>query len=158
MAHEHAYRVSTWWTAGQTGLAQSDSALSAIHFSEPEERGGIEGRWTPEQLLLCALAGCFTTTFQEEARTAKFLYIDLEVEAEGRGSKKKWGCSFNEIVLRPRLTVSSEKQLEEGMELLRRAQSQCPISYAISVTQMMEPRVEVSKVPAGGWTREVSAN
>ena len=62
MNKEHAYRVAAWWTSGRTGLAKSDSAPNAIHFTAPAEFGGLEGRWTPEELLLAAVAGCYTTT------------------------------------------------------------------------------------------------
>ena len=56
MSEEHAYRVAAWWTSGRTGLAKSDSAPNAIHFTAPTEFGGLEGRWTPEELLLAAIA------------------------------------------------------------------------------------------------------
>jgi organic hydroperoxide reductase OsmC/OhrA len=157
MAAEYIYRVSAWWTSGRTGLAKCESAPNAIHFSEAPELGGIEGRWTPEQLLLCALAGCFTTTFQTVARSAQFEYTDLEVEVEGSVHRNKAGCNFTEIVLRPRLTVHAEDESEAGLTLLRRTKSVCMISRAITVPQTLEPQVEVAKVPAGGWTTEATA-
>ena len=41
MSEEHAYRVAAWWTSGRTGLAKSDSAPNAIHFTAPMEFGGL---------------------------------------------------------------------------------------------------------------------
>src|SRR6266849_4842186 len=55
------YRVVAWWSSGRTGLAKSNSAPNAIHFTAPPEFGGLEGRWTPEDLLLSAVASCYTT-------------------------------------------------------------------------------------------------
>ena len=152
MAAEYTYRVSAWWTSGRTGLAKCESAPNAIHFSEAAEFGGLEGRWTPEQLLLCALAGCFTTTFQNVARGSQFEYTDLEVEVEGTVRKGKQGCAFSEIAMRPTLTVHAPEELEEGLNLLRRTKSACMISRAITVPQTLEPKVEVSKAPPEGWT------
>jgi organic hydroperoxide reductase OsmC/OhrA len=154
MADEHAYRVSAWWTSGRTGLAKCDSAPNVIHFSEAEEFGGLAGRWTPEQLLLSALAACFTTTFEAVARSAKFPYTDLEVEVEGTARKDKLECSFSEIVMRPRLTVQSEGELDEGMGLLRQAKSLCLIARAISIPQTADLKVEVGRIPAGGRVAE----
>ena len=154
MAAEHAYRVSAWWTSGRTGLAKCESAPHVIHFSEAEEFGGLKGRWTPEQLLLCALAACFTTTFEAVAGSAKFSYTDMEVEVEGTVSKEGLGCTFSEIVLRPRLTVQSEEELEQGMGLLRRAKSLCMISRAISAPQTTDLKDELGKIPSGGWAAE----
>jgi len=157
MAAEYIFRVSAWWTSGRTGLAKCESAPNAIHFSEAPELGGLEGRWTPEQLLLCALAGCFTTTFQAVARSAQFEYTDLEVEVEGSVSRNKLGCNFTEIILRPKLTVHAEEDSETGLSLLRRTKSLCMISRAIAVPQTMEPQVELAKIPAAGWTADATA-
>jgi organic hydroperoxide reductase OsmC/OhrA len=152
MASEYTYRVSAWWTSGRTGLAKCESSPNTIHFSEAAELGGLQGRWTPEQLLLCALAGCFTTTFHDVARGAKFDYTDLEVEIEGSVHRSRSaGCSFDEILIRPRLTVHSEDQCEAGLMLLRRTKSVCMISRAITVPQTLEPTVETVKLPVEGW-------
>jgi organic hydroperoxide reductase OsmC/OhrA len=158
MAAEYTYRVSAWWTSGRTGLAKCESSPNTIHFSEAAELGGLQGRWTPEQLLLCSLAGCFTTTFNDLARAAKFDYTDLEVEIEGTVRRSRpAGCSFNEILLRPRLTVNSEDQCEAGLNLLRRTKSMCMISRAITVPQTLEPTVETGKIPVEGWSAQDAA-
>lgn len=158
MAAEYTYRVSAWWTSGRTGLAKCESSPNTIHFSEAAELGGLQGRWTPEQLLLCALAGCFTTTFHDVARAAKFEFTDLEVEIEGSVRRSRTaGCNFSEILIRPRLTVSFEEQRETGLALLRRAKSICMISRAISVPQTLEPTVETVKMPVEGWTVQETA-
>ncbi len=155
MPAEYTYRVSAWWTSGRTGLAKCESSPNTIHFSEAAELGGLQGRWTPEQLLLCALAGCFTTTFNDVARSAKFDYTDLEVEIEGSVRRTRAnGCNFNEILIRPRLKVHSEDQVETGLNLLRRTKSICMISRAITVPQTMEPTVESVKMPVEGWTNQ----
>ena len=152
MPSEYTYRVSAWWTSGRTGLAKCESSPNTIHFSEAAELGGLEGRWTPEQLLLCALAGCFTTTFHDVARAAKFDYTDLEVEIEGCVRRNRsTGCNFSEILIRPRLTVHSEENCESGLALLRRTKSLCMISRAITVPQTLDPKVEAVRVPVEGW-------
>jgi len=45
-----------------------------------------------EQLLLSALAACFTTTFEAVARSAKFPYTDLEVEVDVPFEKTGWSA------------------------------------------------------------------
>src|SRR2546423_11124981 len=101
MSEEHSYRVAAWWTSGRTGLAKSDSAPNAIHFTAPTEFGGLEGRWTPEELLLAALAACYTTTLRSIAGVAKLDFADLQVEASGIVRKAESGYRFAEIVVRP---------------------------------------------------------
>ena len=145
MAEEHAYRVSAWWTSGRTGLAKSDSAPNAIHFTAPTEFGGLEGRWTPEELLLAAVAGCYTTTLRAIAGSAQFNFTDLQVEATGVIRKGESGYSFTEITIRPNLKISTAEERERALELLRRAERLCLVSRAIGTPLKFEPQLEVAK-------------
>jgi peroxiredoxin-like protein len=145
MENEHKYRVSAWWTSGQTGIAKSNSAPNAIHFTAPPQFGGVEGRWTPEDLLLTALASCFTTTFHAIAGHSKFEYTDLAVEAEGTVSKTDTGYGFNEIVIRPNLTIASEENRQLAISLLHKAKTLCLISRAVATPQKFEIQVEISR-------------
>jgi organic hydroperoxide reductase OsmC/OhrA len=76
----------------------------------PPQFGGLEGRWTTEDLLMTALASCLTTTFHAIAGYSKFEYTDLAVEAEATVSKTDTGYCFSEIVIRPSLTIPNEEQ------------------------------------------------
>jgi peroxiredoxin-like protein len=145
MENEHKYRVVAWWTSGQTGIAKSDSAPNAIHFTAPPRFGGVEGRWTPEDLLMTALASCFTTTFHAIAGYSKFEYTDLAVEAEGTVSKTDNGYCFSEIVIRPSLMIPNEEQRERSVGLLHKAKALCLVSRALATAQKFEARIEISK-------------
>ncbi len=146
MSDEHAYRVSAWWTSGRTGLAKSDSAPNAIHFTAPMEFGGLEGRWTPEELLLAALAGCYTTTVRSVASAAHFDFTDLQVEASGTIRRADSGYCFTEIVIRPNLKISSSDQRERALEVLNKSEKLCLVSRAIGATLKFEPQLEIVRV------------
>jgi peroxiredoxin-like protein len=139
------YRVLAWWSSGRTGLAKSDSAPNAIHFTAPPEFGGLEGRWTPEDLLLCAVASCYTTTFRALAEYSKLEYSDLEVEVEGSIRKTDSGYAFNEIVIRPNLTISGEGEHARALRLLQKAKAVCLVSRALSVEQRLEPQLQAGE-------------
>lgn len=142
MENEHQYRVVAWWTSGQTGIAKSNSAPNAIHFTAPPEFGGMEGRWTPEDLLMTALASCFTTTFHAIAGFSKFAYTDLAVEAEATVRKTDSGYGFSEIVIRPRLTIANEEQRETAIRLLQKSEGLCLVSRALAVAPKVEAQIE----------------
>jgi len=144
MENEHKYRVVAWWNAWKTGLAESDSAPNAIHFAAPPQFGGLEGRWSPEDLLLCAMAGCFTTTFRVLADYSKFEYTDLEVEVDGLVRKAESGYEFAEIVIRPTLSIADPGERPRGERLLEKAKRVCLVSRAIASPQTFEPRIRVS--------------
>lgn len=152
MEEVHPFRVVAWWASGQTGIAKSGSAPNAIHFTSPPAFGGLEGRWTPEDLLLCAVASCLTTTFRAVAEHSKFEYTDLQVEVEGAIGKADTGYSFGELLIRASLTIPQEEERARALKLLHKAKGLCPVSRALSVeerfeahVQVSEPRVEVSQ-------------
>ena len=145
MESEHKYRTVAWWSSGKTGIAKSDSAPNAIHFTAPPRFGGLQGRWTPEDLLLCALASCYTTTFHALAERSKLDYADLEVEVEGVIRKTASCYAFEEIVIRPNLTISGQDAQSRALRLLQKAKAVCLVSRALSVEQKLEPRVQVGQ-------------
>ena len=146
MENEHTYRVVAWWSSGRTGLAKTDSAPNAIHFTAPPEFGGLEGRWTPESLLLCAIAGCYTTTFRAIAEYSKFEYADLEVQVEGAIKKVESGYAFTQIVIRPNLSITNEAEHPRALKLMQKAKGLCLVARALSVEQVFEPRVQVNNL------------
>jgi len=145
MENEQKYHVVAWWTSGRTGLAKSDSAPNAIHFTAPPQFGGLEGRWTPEDLLIAALASCFTTTFHAIAASSKFEYTDLAVEVDGTVSKTNTGYGFSEIAIRTNLTISNEEERGRSIRLLQKAKACCLVSRALATAQKFEVMVETRK-------------
>ena len=104
----------------------------------------MEGRWTPESLLLCSIAGCYTTTFRAIAEYSKFEYSDLEVLVEGAIQKVESGYAFTEISIRPNLSIADAPEQARGLRLLHKAKSLCLVSRAISVPQVFDPRIQVN--------------
>jgi len=141
---EHAYRVAAWWTSGRCGLAKSDSAPNAIHFTAPKEFGGLEGRWTPEELLLAAVAECFTTTLRSIAGD-QFDFTDLQVEASGTVRKSQLGYGFSEIVIQPTLKIACSEERERALDLLKKAERLCLVSRALDTPLKVEPKIEVAE-------------
>jgi organic hydroperoxide reductase OsmC/OhrA len=141
---EHEYQVAAWWTSGRTGIAKSVSSPNAIHFTAPKNFGGLEGRWTPEELLLAAISGCFTTTFRTIVSKAESDFTDLEVEAAATMRKVQSGYMFTEIVLRPLLKIADPEQVERAMDLLNRAARLCLVSRTLDTPLRFEPQVEVT--------------
>ena len=145
MEEVHQFRVVAWWASGRTGIAKSSSAPNAIHFTSPPAFGGLDGRWTPEDLLLCAVASCYTTTFRTLAEYSKFEYTDLQVEADGVINKGASGYSFGEVSIHANLTISQEEERVQASKLLHKAKELCLVSRALSVEQKFESRVQVGE-------------
>jgi organic hydroperoxide reductase OsmC/OhrA len=105
--------------------------------------GGLEGRWTPEELLLAAIASCFTTTFRVVASNAQSDFTDLEVETSAVLRKMPSGYSLTEITLQPTLKIRESVDQDHALDLLKRAERLCLVSRAIDTRLRFEPRLEV---------------
>ena len=149
MQETHKHRIKAWWTSGRTGIANCDSSPSALHFTAPPQFGGMEGRWTPEDLLLAAIGSCFATTFRVLAEYSRLPYSDLEVEVAGTVQKAPSGYIFSEIVTRPVLTAALGTDHERAVLLLHKAQDLCLITRALSVPHKFDPSI----CPAGDAVR-----
>lgn len=145
MEEQHNFRVVAWWASGRTGIAKSSSAPNAIHFTAPPAFGGLEGRWTPEDLLLGAIASCYTTTFRALAENSKFEYTDLQVEVEGAIRKGETGYCLGEVVIRPHLMISQEAEQARALKLLHKVENLCPVARALAVEKSFVPTVQVSE-------------
>ncbi|MGA7169743.1 MAG: OsmC family protein [Candidatus Sulfotelmatobacter sp.] len=138
------FRVLAWWSSGRSGIAQSDSAPNTIHFASPPAFGGMDGRWTPEDLLLGAIASSYTTTFRTLAENAKFEHTDFQVEIEGVVKNAPTGYSFTEIAIRAHLVIPDETERSRALKLLNTAKNLCLVSRALAVQQVFEPVVAVA--------------
>jgi organic hydroperoxide reductase OsmC/OhrA len=156
MEEVHRFQVVAWWASGRTGIAKSSSAPNAIHFTSPPAFGGLDGRWTPEDLLLCAVASCFTTTFQALAENSKFNYTDLQVEVDGDIRKADTGYHFTEVVVRANLTIAEPEEQARAIKLLHKAEGLCLVARALSVKKRFEPRVQVGETQVEGHALPVA--
>jgi uncharacterized OsmC-like protein len=66
-------------------------------------------RSTLNGTLAATFAGCVTTTLWTIARSAKFDFIDVQVEASGTVRKAESSYGFKEIVIRPNLPIASSR-------------------------------------------------
>ncbi len=148
MEDVHRFRVTAWRASGRTGIAQASSAPNVIHFAAPPAFGGLDGRWTPEDLLLCAIASCYTTTFEALAEKSKLAYTDLQVEAEGEVTQTDAGYRLRDVVMRATLILPREE--ERATALLQKAHALCLVSRALSVTPRFEAHVHIGEPSLAG--------
>jgi len=140
------YRARVCWSSGKSGLVKSDSASSAIDFAAPPRFGGVEGRWTPEDLLLGAIASCYTTTFCALAESSKLNYLELAVEVRGTLRKADRGCSFGEIAIYPRLIIVDVEEHQRALRILQKAAATCLVSRLLAVEPAFAPQVLAASI------------
>ena len=78
----HRYRVSAAVEA-ESAVQLTSNGLPALESAAPAEFGGPGDKWSPETLLVAAVADCFILTFKAIARASKFSWVSLSCAVEG---------------------------------------------------------------------------
>ena len=112
-----------------------------IPSAPPLDFGGSGDAWSPEQLLLGAVASCFLLTFRAIAQGSKIDYTSIEVAGEGVVDRYDGVMRFTEIVLRPRLSLppgADRVRVERALEKAKRA---CLVSASLTPVTQLEPEI-----------------
>jgi organic hydroperoxide reductase OsmC/OhrA len=153
MEDRSSYQVTGWWTSGKAGIVRSSQVPTVIHFTAPVSFGGDAGRWTPEELMLAALASCFVSTFQAIANYSKLPYADLEIGVSGEIEKTSSGFQFTTLELRPKLTIADEELRAQADRVLRKSEALCLVGRAIQTPKVFIPQIVVG-VPVHALAQE----
>ncbi len=143
MEKSYSYRASAHWTTHKRGIVEAESIPRTINFAAPPEFGGEPGLWTPEHLLLAAVATCYVATFRAVAEASKLEFHGMEVAVEGVVEKQEGGFRVTKIVLRPVLTITREGDRERASRLLEKAERVCLIGRSLSSAIVLEGSIVV---------------
>ena len=141
----HLYEVSL--SGGPTGYAALSAAgLPPLRSAPPKEFDGPGDAWSPEQLLLAAVATCFLFTFRAVARASKFDYASLDLSGSGTVDRVEGTTRFTEIVLKLRLTLPNGGDPERAKRMLEKVKNACLVTASLSVPVRLESEIVVESV------------
>lgn len=139
----HHYRVSA--TAEPKGDVELASAgLDAIPSAAPAEYGGPGDRWSPETLLVAAVADCFALSFRAIARASKLSWLSLNCDVEGTLARVERTTKFTEFKINVKLTVPEGTDKERAARLLEKAEESCLITNSLSAETHLSAEVVVT--------------
>lgn len=128
------------------GGAKGYAALTApgvanLPAAPPVEFNGPGDAWSPEQLLLAAVASCYLFTLRAVAQAFRLDFISLELSTEGVVDRGEGGLRFTEIVLRPRLLMPAVTDQGRASRVLERAKTACLVSASLSTPVRVESEI-----------------
>jgi peroxiredoxin-like protein len=141
--YPHLYTVqAAGTTAGDVPL--SSAGLPTLATAPPAEFDGPGDRWSPETLLVGAVADCFLLSFRGVARANKFAWDRLECSVEGKLDKVEGKTKFTHLVVRATLHVPADADERKAHQLLERAENVCLISNSLVAERSLEATVVVA--------------
>lgn len=99
--------------------------------------GGPGDAWSPEALLVAALADCFIFTFRSVTAAALFGWRTLECSAEGVLDKHERAVQFTHFTLKATLTLAPGADAARARRLLRQADRACLIASSLKATRTL---------------------
>lgn len=128
----HSYSV-TVEGAPEGLLNTGNEHLPALKVAPPAEFDGPGDQWSPEELLMAALANCLVLSFRAIASASKLEWLSIACEANGELDRVERRMLFTRVETRVSLRIPSAGQKEKAEKLLHKAEEICFISNSMTV-------------------------
>lgn len=115
-----------------------------IETGWPAERGGEGERWSPEELLMAAVADSFVLTFRGIADADGLDWRHLTCRAEGLMAEANEQVRLTELLLSAEVIVPAESARAQAMACLDRAEQACPVVASLNARVQLHHQATVS--------------
>ena len=135
--YPHRYKASA--QGGTEGIIDTGSpGLENIPAMPPPEFDGPGDKWSPETMLVAAVANCFILTFRAIARASKLEWESLEASADGVLERVERVTKFTSVTVKATLTVPADTDEEKARRLLQKAEDACLITNSMTAETHLE--------------------
>lgn len=137
----HEFRVNIIWTGGHEG----DIALNGkpvLRLSSPVIWKGKPDAYSPQDLFISAVAGCYITTFAVMMKRVRQSFNAHHVA--GRGLLQKdpdGGWSFTDIFITMNITIPKEAKLTQVKRAVSLTENYCQISRSVACKIHVEAKI-----------------
>lgn len=155
MSQRHTYEISLDWTGNRGQGTADDRAYDRAYMTESLGRPQILGssdpafrgdrsRWNPELLLVAALSQCHLLVYLHQCAINGVVVTTYRDAATGTMVETEdGGGRFEEVILRPAVTVSEAGMLERAEQLHEDSVRHCFIAASVNFPVRHEPQLSV---------------
>ncbi len=126
----HHYQVSASADAASS-VSLTSEGVDAITSEPPVEFGGPGGHWSPEALLVAAVADCFVLSFRAIARASKLEWASLSCDVTGVLDRVERVTQFTGFEVSARLILADGADEAKAERLLHKAEQVCLITNSL---------------------------
>lgn len=127
----HLYRVSGSMGADSAAVRLESPGLPALDSAPPVEFDGPGGHWSPETLLVSAIADCYLLSFKAVAAASKFPWLALQCDVQGKLDRIERTTLFTHFDIHAQLTLPPGADHARAQQLLEKSKSVCLISNSV---------------------------
>ena len=127
----HRYHVES--TANpHDDISLESPGLPPLTTATPPEFDGPGGRWSPETLLVAAVADCYLLTFRGIAKASSLPWFSVSVEVMGTLERPDRVSQFTRFDIRVTLILDPEVSEERARRILTRAEETCLVTRSLT--------------------------
>jgi len=138
----HRFHCGLKWT-GEKSWDVLGESKPVVKGGPPAAFGGSGEEWSPEELFLASINTCHLSSFVAYSTRKGFEYVSYESGIEGLLEHDGTGFRYTKVVIRPKLVVKSEEDIETGVQYIKRAHTICFISNSVNAEVIVEPEITV---------------
>lgn len=143
----HHYVVKASSVTDSDVLLESPG-LKSLTSAGPAEFGGPGDLWSPETLLVAAVADCFILSFRAIARGSKMDWLSLTCDVVGDLDRIDKVTQFTSFRLKARLEVPEGIREGKAERLLEMAEKSCLITNSMKAESTLDYEVIVRDLAA----------
>ena len=138
----HHYTVAAM-AHPEENVTLTSPGLPPMASAPPAEFGGPGDHWSPETLLVAAVADCFILTFKAIARASKMDWTGLSCDVTGTLDRVDRVSRFTEFKLHAVLDVPQGTDRDKAMRLLEKSEQACLITNSMNSEIHLDAEVRV---------------
>ena len=139
----HRYRVrGTGRITGDVDLTAE--RLTTLQSASPAEFDGPGDHWSPETLLVGAMADCFILTFRAIAKASRVAWLSLDCDVTGTLDRVDRVTQFTRFDMTAHLVVPAGEDTDRARQALEKAERNCLISRSLKAAIALDITVEVT--------------
>lgn len=135
----HQYSATASATTTGNVQLQCDGCPD-LESAPPTEFGGPGDKWSPEDLLVAAVADCFVLSFRAIASMSKYEWTSLRCSAQGTLDKVERAIQFTGFQVKAELVIPDGADADRAQRLLEKAEQTCFITNSLKA----EPHLETT--------------
>jgi organic hydroperoxide reductase OsmC/OhrA len=138
--YPHIYTVHA--SGAATGnVPVSAARLPTLDTAPPAEFDGPGDVWSPESLLVAAIADCFILTFRGVSRAAGLQWQQLQCEVDGTLERVAGVTQFTRYTTHATLTLAAGADHAQVRALLERAEKVCLVANSLRGERALDVRL-----------------
>ena len=139
----HRYVVSSTATP-EGSIVLASPGIPSLETVTPPEFDGPGGLWSPETLLVAAVADCFLLTFRGIARASRMPWTSISVECHGTLERPERVTRFTRFEIHATVVLPDEVDEDQAQRILTRAEETCLITRSLNGETHLD--IEIQRV------------